>query len=175
MRRADFDHVTRAAGALLGEDTVIVIGSQALLGSVDEPPSTVVRAVEVDVVPADGDETKADLIDGSIGEASLFQESFGVYAKGVGLSTAVLASGWRDRLVPYSTSATGGTTALCLDPVDLVVAKLAAGREKDHEFVAELLRTGLVDPGAVAERLGLLPLEAAETDRLRTVARRLAG
>jgi len=174
MRRTDFDHVIRAAGAVLGEDTVIVIGSQALLASVDEPPATVVRSIEVDVVPADGDEAKADLIDGSIGEASMFQESFGVYAQGVGLSTAILADGWRDRLVAYRTPATGGTTALCLDPVDLVVAKLAAGREKDHEFVTELLRTGLVDLDAVVERLRILPIEPDEIDRLRVTAEGLA-
>lgn len=174
MRRADFDHVIRAAGAVLGEDTVIVIGSQALLASVDEPPATVVRSIEVDVVPADGDEAKADLIDGSIGEASMFQESFGVYAQGVGLTTAILADGWRDRLVAYRTPATGGTTALCLDPVDLVVAKLAAGRAKDHEFVSELLRAGLVVVDVVLDRLGHLPIGPEELDRLRTTAARLA-
>lgn len=175
MRRADFDHVIRAAGAVLGEDTVIVIGSQALLASVDEPPATVVRSIEVDIVPADGDEAKADLIDGSIGEASMFQEAFGVYAQGVGPSTAVLADGWRDRLVPYRTPATGGTTALCLDPIDLVVAKLAAGRDKDHEFVTELLRTGVVDLQAIVGRIGMLPIEPEEIDRLRTAARRLGA
>lgn len=42
----------------------------------------------------------------------MFQESFGAYAQGVGPATAVLADGWRDRLVAYKTAATGGVTAL---------------------------------------------------------------
>ena len=38
----------------------------------------------------DADGSKADLIDGSIGEASLFQETFGFYAHGVSVTTALL-------------------------------------------------------------------------------------
>lgn len=156
MNHEQFDHVLRAAGAVIGEDTVIVIGSQAILASVDRPPPAAARSIEVDVLPVDGDERKADLIDGSIGEASMFQESFGVYAQGVGVTTAVLPSGWRDRLVPYSTPATGGVTALCLDPVDLVVSKLVANRPKDTTFCAELVLRGIVLVDDVVARLDLL-------------------
>jgi hypothetical protein len=46
----------------------------------------------------DEDGTKADLIDGSIGELSMFQAAFGYYARGVTPSTAVLPKGWRKRL-----------------------------------------------------------------------------
>jgi hypothetical protein len=42
---------------------------------------------------------KSDLIDGNIGEGSRFHETFGFYAQGVSLKTAVLPAGWRDRLV----------------------------------------------------------------------------
>lgn len=78
MNRAAFDHAVRAAGAVLGEDEVLVIGSQALHGSVDELPVEAERSMEVDVAAvADPDEHKADLIDGSIGEASMFHETFG--------------------------------------------------------------------------------------------------
>ena len=86
----------------------------------------------------------------------------------------ILADRWRDRLVAYRTPATGGTTALCLDPVDLVAAKLAAGREKDREFVTELRRTGLVALDAVVGRIGALPIPPEEVDRLRVTADRLA-
>lgn len=175
MRRADFDHVIRAAGAVLGEDTVIVIGSQALLASVDDPPPTALRSIEVDVLPVDGDEAKADLVDGSIGEASMFQEAFGVYAQGVGATTAVLADGWRDRLVPYETDTTGGVTALCLEPTDLLAAKLVAGRPKDLEFAAEVLRAGIVDLDGLHDRLGRLDVDADRVEALRTTAARLAA
>lgn len=175
MRRADFDHVIRAAGAVLGEDTIIVIGSQSLLASVDDPPPTALRSIEVDVLPVDGDEAKADLVDGSIGEASMFQEAFGVYAQGVGPTTAVLADGWRERLVPYTTDATGGVTALCLEPTDLLVAKLVAGRPKDLEFTSEVLRAGMVDPDELHDRLGRLAVGADQVEALRTTSARLAA
>lgn len=175
MRRDGFDHVIRAAGAVLGEDRVIVIGSQALLASVDDVPPAAVRSIEVDVLPFDGDVAKADLLDGSIGEASMFQEAFGVYAQGVGSDTAVLPAGWRDRLVPYRRDATGGVTALCLDPLDLLVSKLVAGRSKDHEFAEEVLRAGIVDLDDLLERFEGLDLPTADIERLRRTAAGLSS
>lgn len=174
MNHEQFDHVVRAAGGVLGEDTLIVVGSQAILASVDRPPPAAARSIEVDVLPVDGDERKADLIDGSIGEASMFQESFGVYAQGVGPTTAVLPSGWRDRLVAYRTPATGGVTALCLDPVDLVVAKLVANRSKDRDFCAELVLRSIVTADQVVDRLALLETSDAERATLADRARALA-
>ena len=75
MNRTDFDHAIRAAGAILGESELLVIGSQAVHASLPEPiPQEAERSIEVDIVPFDdSDGAKADLIDGSIGEASLFQ------------------------------------------------------------------------------------------------------
>lgn len=85
MTRDEFDHAVRAAGAVLGEDEVLVIGSQAIHGSVVSPlPEEAVRSVEVDIAALDDpDGHKADLIDGSIGEASMFHGTFGYYAQGV--------------------------------------------------------------------------------------------
>jgi hypothetical protein len=45
-----------------------------------------------------------DLIDGTIGELSMFQDTHGIYAHGVGKETAVLPAGWEDRLVALSGS-----------------------------------------------------------------------
>lgn len=52
--------------------------------------------------------------------------------------------------------ASSASRTLCLDPHDLVVSKLAAGREKDFEFAAALLRAGLVDAGVLRERAEIL-------------------
>ena len=102
MKRAEFEHAVRAAGSILGSNELIVIGSQALHATVSsELPKAAQRSVEVDVVAFDdADGRKADLIDGSIGEASMFHATFGYYAQGVGESTAVLPEGWQDRLLP---------------------------------------------------------------------------
>ena len=70
----------------------------------------------------DKDGLKADLIDGSIGELSAFQETFGYYAQGVTPETAILPTGWRGRLVPYCTAGTQGVTAHCLELHDLWIS-----------------------------------------------------
>ncbi len=103
MTREHFEHAIRAAGAVLGVNELLVIGSQALHGSVTgELPEEASRSIEVDVAAMhDDDGRRADLIDGSIGEASVFHETFGYYAQGVVEKTAILPNGWRERLVRF--------------------------------------------------------------------------
>jgi hypothetical protein len=126
MKRSQLEHLLRAAATIADVSDILVIGSQAILGSYPDAPATMLRSVEADLVPLDAPEL-ADLIDGTIGEGSPFHSTFGYYAQGVGLETAVLSPGWRDRLVPIRNDATRGATGWCLDPHDLVLAKLFAG------------------------------------------------
>ena len=71
MNRKQFDHTIRAAGAILATDQVLVIGSQAIHGSTDIEIPEAERSIEADISALkDEDGTKADLIDGSIGELS---------------------------------------------------------------------------------------------------------
>jgi hypothetical protein len=96
----------------------------------------------------------AGLIDGSVGEASMFHATFGYYAQGVVEKTAVLPAGWRRRLVRFESPGTNGVTAWCLEPHDLWVSKAIAGRPKDVEFCRALLDRGLVRGARLHERLG---------------------
>jgi len=100
--------------------------------------------------PADA---KADQVDGAIGELSMFHETFGYYAQGVSVSTAVLPEGWQDRVVALATAGTAPGRGLCLDPHDCVISKLVAGRDKDLSFATALVREGLIDPGILAIRI----------------------
>jgi uncharacterized nucleotidyltransferase DUF6036 len=155
MKRAEFEHAIRAAGSILGTSRLLVIGTQALHASVSSRlPAAAQRSIEVDIaVFGDRDGAKADLIDGSIGAGSMFHETFGYYAQGVTEATAVLPRGWRKRLIPFETPATGGVVAYCLEPHDLWVAKAIANRDKDIEFCDELLRENLVDRELLDSRL----------------------
>ncbi len=159
MTRDQFEHAIRAAGAVLGVSELLVIGSQAVHGSVNgELPIEAARSVEVDVaVRGDVDGRLADLIDGSIGEASMFHDTFGYYAQGVVETTAQLPSGWQERLVRFETPATRGVTAWCLELHDLWIAKAIAGRDKDREFCRALLQRGLVAPDLLRARLPMVP------------------
>lgn len=146
MHLSQLEHVLRACGAIVDEEFMIVIGSQAVLASVPEPPAELTVSAEADLYPRDAPE-KADLITGSLGEFSLFHETFGYHADGVSPATAVLPHGWQDRLVPLRTENTRGVTGLCLSPVDIAISKLAAGREKDLDYVRALLMHGIVSRG----------------------------
>jgi hypothetical protein len=170
MKREQFEHAIRAAGAILGTNELLVIGSQALHASVSTNlPEEAQRSVEVDVaVLGDVDGSKADLIDGSIGEASMFHETFGYYAQGVTEQTAILPPGWRDRLIRFETPATRGVVASCLEPNDLWVAKAVANRQKDVEFCAALLAIGIVERSTLHQRLNsMVDLD----ERLRSLIR----
>ena len=158
MTREQFEHAVRAAGAVLDVHEVLVIGSQALHASVDgDLPETAARSVEVDVaVRGDADGRMADLLDGSIGEASMFHDTFGYYAQGVTETTAILPEGWEARLVRFESPATNGVVAWCLDAHDLWIAKAIAGRPKDVEFCSALLDADIVDRNTLVDRLGLV-------------------
>ncbi|MBI4405279.1 MAG: hypothetical protein HY537_14040 [Deltaproteobacteria bacterium] len=154
MKRKEFEHTIRAAAAILGVNKILVIGSQAIHASVNLEIKEAQRSIEADISALeDEDSTKADLIDGSIGELSVFHETFGYYAQGVTPKSAVLPAGWRDRLVPFCTPATQGVTALCLELHDLWISKAAAGRPKDIEFCRALSKMGLVKSKKLRSRL----------------------
>lgn len=107
MKRDELEHVLRAAGAITGVTTWVIVGSQAILGAVPDAPAELLVSQEVDLY-APGDESASDLVDGSIGERSPFHDSFGYYGHGVGAETAVLPSRWRERALTIETPATGG-------------------------------------------------------------------
>lgn len=159
MKRAALEHILRAASRIVGEQDIVVIGSQSILGSFteNELPDPAVASIEADVAFFnDPDNVKSDQVDGAIGEDSQFHATFGYYGQGVSATTAVLPTGWRDRIVVLDTPDTEPGRGLCLEPHDLVASKLAAGREKDFEFATALLRAKLIDPGILSRRAELL-------------------
>jgi hypothetical protein len=175
VRRDQLEHAIRAATDILHEESIIVIGSQSVLGSVDDErlPPEAMWSMEIDVLPVDDpSEAKADAVDGAIGEGSMFHETHGFYVQGVGQRTATLPSGRRDRLVAVSNANTGGRTGLCLERHDLCVAKLVAGREKDHEFCAALIAGDIVDPHLISERLASTELRPDDRSRIEGWLRR---
>ena len=99
MRREQLEHAIRTACQIIGHPAVIIVGSQAILGSYDEDelPVEATMSVEVDVLPiADSNDVTADLadlIEGVAGEWSPFEEQHGFSIDGVDLDTAVLPAG----------------------------------------------------------------------------------
>lgn len=171
MRRSQLEHAIRTACQIIGQPAVIIVGSQSIPATYaeDELPAQATMSLEVDVLPIGTNNEEvarlADQIEGVAGEWSPFEEQHGFSIDGVDLQTAVLPSGWRDRLVRVqsrNTAAPSGSPQFigwCLDKEDLCVAKLCAYREKDLVIVGALLARGLVDSAVIAERLSTVPHE----------------
>ncbi len=152
MLRSELVHVLRASAAISNETSFVLIGSQAVLLLLDEPPADLLRSTEIDLYPAMHPE-KADLIDGAIGALSTFHDTFGYHADGVAPETASLPKDWMSRAV---FTYVGDVTAICPDLHDLTVSKCAAAREKDADYIRVLLRHQLVKLDVLVERIALL-------------------
>jgi hypothetical protein len=172
VRRPDFEHVIAAAATISGEDEIVVIGSQSIWGSLDSPPEAMVRSLEADVYPR-RDPSRAEEIDGQLGDGSPFQRTYGYYAHGVGPETAKAPVGWEDRLVGVEVARrpgeSGHVRALCLERHDLVLAKCAAGRERDWEFAMVALSAGIVELEALLEPIDRMPVERKVQTHLRAM------
>lgn len=164
VKRAQLEHIVRAAGDIADDDEIIVVGSQAILGQYPDAPAELLVSNEADVYPKNKPE-RSDLIDGSIGEGSPFHDLYGYYAQGVGETTSVLPPGWRTRLVPICNANTRGVTAWCLEIHDLLLAKTAAGRDKDLRFLADAARYGMAKQDILLERLGSMLIEDSLRER----------
>jgi hypothetical protein len=154
VTREEFEHVVRAAAAIV-EDEIVVIGSQAIHGELLSPPEALLVSRELDVYPRSAP-SRADEIDRAIGDGSLFDSTFGYYAHGVGPETPTAPAGWQERLVRTEVPPRGrqpAAVAWCMSIHDLVLAKLAAGRAHDFEFAEQAIRHELVDREQLA--LGL--------------------
>ncbi|HEU0018733.1 MAG TPA: DUF6036 family nucleotidyltransferase [Thermoleophilaceae bacterium] len=161
MRLDQLMHVVGAAANVTGEREFVVIGSQAILGSDPEAPASLLISMEADIYPRTSPEL-ADEIDGALGDGSQFHRAFGYYAHAVGPETAKAPVGWEHRLVPLDVAPRPGSAqpavAYCLEAHDLVLAKCAAGRDRDWEFALDALRAGLVRGDELLGRIGDLPL-----------------
>lgn len=172
MNREQLEHLIRAAGSIV-EDDLVIVGSQALLGAFPDAPPELLRSMEVDMYPI-SDPSASDAIDGALGDGSHFHSTFGIYAHGVGPDTAVTPAGWQARLIRVEAPAHVKKRPLrsgwCLEPHDLMLAKLAARRARDWDFVETALRHELVVVATLEGRLEGMPDSHREL-----VRQRLAG
>jgi hypothetical protein len=79
VKREQFEHLIAAAANVIGEDEFVVIGSQAVLGSVETAPPSMLISMEADIYPATAPD-RAIEIDGALGDGSPFHRQYGYYA-----------------------------------------------------------------------------------------------
>jgi len=175
MTREQLEHAIRAAGAICGDRELYIVGSQAILGAHRNAHPDLLRSMEVDVAPKNRPELES-VIEGSIGELSPFHKTFGFHVDGVDISGIVLPADWQQRVVVVDNDNTNGYRGLCLDPADLAVSKLAAGRTKDLDFVRVMLRERLVHAEILHVRIDTLSsLDEARRIALHDLVTRLVS
>jgi hypothetical protein len=162
VRREQLQHVILEIGERFGLTEFYVIGSAAILAAAPNPErAELVATRDVDVLPIVDDPRLSDQISFVIGEGSAFDEEHGYYAQGVDHRTARFApSGWQQRAIAVTA---GRYRALCMEPHDLVLSKLGAGRDKDLQFARAAAEAGLVHVPVLRQRLA--NIAASEEER----------
>ncbi len=173
MNFEQLQHLLRASAQIVGDNQFIVIGSQSILGKFPHAPQELLWSTEADLIA----KNKPRLTDklNSIGELSDFHRTHGIYVDPVSEKTAVLPKGWKSRLINVDAfSATGEkVTGLCLDPHDLFVSKMAAGREKDIEFAQSMVEHGMVDHERVLQLAATIPNSMDDIKRSQRLVARI--
>lgn len=173
MTREELEHIVRASAEITDQYEFVIVGSQSILGPVPHPAAVFTVSAEADIYPLQAPEL-ADRIDGAIGEGSLFHQTHGYYAQGVGPDTAVLPKDWMRRVHRIQNQNTNDRVAYCLDVLDLFLSKAAAGREKDRAFCIALLEHRHVSLAEALARVQHMPLDAGSQRSLRATIRRWA-
>ena len=175
MNIEQLQHLLRASAQIVGDDQFVVIGSQSILGKYPNAPAELLWSTEADLI-AKNKPGQTDKLE-TIGELSQFHQTHGIYADPVSENTAVLAKGWKGRLVNIVAYGAAGqtVTGLCLDPHDLFVSKVAAGREKDMEFVRTMIEHHMVDRDRVLQLAATVPNPVDDLHRSRRILARIDG
>ena len=165
MQCSELEHIIHASGDVAKDDEIVIIGSQSILGQFPDAPMRLLVSMEADVYPSHRPEL-ADRVDAAIGEGSSFHELHGYYAQGVGPETAVLPSGWKDRVIVVKNKNTNGIAGLCIEAHDLAISKFVAGRYTDLEFIQELIRHEMIQKKIMLTRLAEAELQESERSRI---------
>ncbi len=155
-------------------DTVVVVGSQAILASWPDAPPLLRRSGEIDAYPLNFKQWEAlhvgaeasEEVNALFGHGSDFHRAHGFYIDGVDDTTASLPADWLQQAVRRPV-VDGEKTLFAVTPDlhDLVVAKLCRLDEKDRAFVEELQSHRRLDADMLLQRLSKVPVEHAIAER----------
>lgn len=167
---ADLEEAVRALAFHFQTDTIVIVGSQAILVGWPEAPVVMRTSPEIDAYPANariwearmkerattpGEEAEAsEDINAFFGQGTKFERQWGFYIDGVDENTAKLPPGWQERAVYREVEGmTGKVTVVAPSPVDLVVSKLHRLEEKDRSYIEALDRARPIDRDLVLDRM----------------------
>jgi hypothetical protein len=175
LNRERVDHILRAAGVVTGKSRFVLIGSAAIAAWRSDIPEVMAVSRDVDLFAydtSDADEV-ADKLEGAMGQASQFDDTYGYYCDSVSNVTAVMPDDWETRAKLYSSPASGGVEALAPEANDIALSKAVAWRPKDIEWLRAAIAHRIVDVATMIARLPALPSRAGDIAALEARLRSL--
>ncbi len=159
LNRARIEHILRAAGEVTGHKRFVLIGSAAIAAWREIIPDEMATSRDVDLfaIDAPDPERLSEDLDGSLGQASQFDQTHGYYCDGVGPETATMPSDWPSRAKTFQNANTNGVAALVPDPNDIALSKLCAWRPKDITWLRAAKGHGVIDADVMRMRISLMP------------------
>jgi hypothetical protein len=170
MNMKKLAHVLRAIGSVTEEKKLVVIGSTSVLLNAKNIPAEMLMSQEVDAFAPDtkDEEMFHDLVDGSLGAGSMFYRTFGYYGDGVSSKTARMPTDWQSRARQVAVAGVEGIQILVPDINDIALSKMIAWREKDQDWLKAGVRSLILKPRAMRERIAMLPpVETQQSEILR--------
>jgi hypothetical protein len=177
VRSQQVYEILKRASEISGWSDFVVIGSQAIHGTIEDPEIEVVlRSDDVDVYPRGGwPESNAmyEELMLQLGQDSDFHLQTDNYIEAVSATLARFPNGWEGRAIQkcVGTFTKNGevhrVNAIFPEIHDLTVAKLVVPvhRDKDVEFMESVVKLGLVDQDLLMARLQTAPRTTAERIR----------
>lgn len=167
----DLERAARSIAAHFEADTVIVVGSQAILIDWPDAPERLRLTPEIDIYPGNNRAWEAanpgleasEEINGLFGVMSLFEEQYGFYLDGVDEHTAKMPADWMSRARTAMIDVYGRPAILlCPAMEDIAVSKLLRFVEKDRDFIQDCVNAGRLDVRTVRTRLGQMFLSSVQ-------------
>jgi len=163
MNVGRIDHLLRAAANVTGQKTFVLVGSGSLiirrrLRRKSMPADmTITKEIDIYAPHADDIESISEMIDTNIGQGSRFHDEFGYYGDGVSPTTAKMPSDWHARAVDYRGAGCPDVLVIVPDENDVALAKLAAWRDKDQNWLAQGVNYGVLSLKTMIARLDRMP------------------
>ena len=159
MDHSSLTFILEKARATAPDAALIVFGSTSAFATwpdLADQVHTYLQTRDTDLVLNPWEPDTARRLHQAIGRLSPFEQDHGFYADII--SPAVFSNfpaDFRDRLIPLP----GCPNVTALDPHDMAVAKLFAGRPKDLQLLSILLATGRLDEAQVRRLLWSMEME----------------
>ena len=159
MRPGRIEHLLRAAANVTGQNKFVLVGSAAVIVRRRKLPADMMVTPEIDIYAPDAEDIEAvsEMIDSNIGQGSRFHDEFGYYGDGVSPATAKMPSDWQTRAIEYQGVECPGIIAIVPEENDVALAKLAAWREKDQDWLSQGVKYKIIFLMSMIGRVDRMP------------------